>query len=144
MSLVKAQVKDFMTSKRTLVRSDDSICETIRKVSEDTETTITCVLDDQNRLIGVITPKELLRTIELSEFHTNRYAFYEGSEVLRFLEARTAGDIMRGPVSVKREDAITDAVNIMLNMGVYEVPVVDEDDRVVGEVNLFTILRKIE
>jgi CBS domain-containing protein len=47
---------------------------------------------------------------------------------------------MSPPVSVKPEDGVDKAIDIMLDKGFYEVPVVDEQGKIVGLINYFSII----
>jgi predicted transcriptional regulator len=47
---------------------------------------------------------------------------------------------MSSPVSVNPGDGVEKAINIMLDKGFYEVPVVDEHGKMIGEVNYFSII----
>jgi len=103
---------------------------------------LACVVDEQNRLRGVITPKELLKVIEVREYGATRSPFFEGPEVLHLLTSRYAEDIMTGPISVKADDEIEKAINVMLDEGFYEVPITDKDGKLIGEINYFGIITK--
>lgn len=101
---------------------------------------LACVLDEEGKLKGIITPKEVLRAVEIREFGTIRRPFFEGPEILRILSSKYAKDIMSSPVSVKPEDSVDKAINIMLDKGFYEVPVVDEQEKMLGVINYFGII----
>jgi len=133
-------VKDLMVSKFVKVVEEDQISQVIIKIAEDKETMLACVLDEEGKLKGIITPKEVLRAVEIREFGTIRRPFFEGPEILRVLSSKYAKDIMRPPVSVKPEDSVDKAINIMLDKGFYEVPVVDEQEKMVGVINYFSII----
>lgn len=137
---MKKNVKDLMSSKFVKVAEQDQISQVVVKIAEDKETMLACVLDEEGRLKGIITPKEVLRAVEIQEFGTIRRPFFEGPEILRILSSKYAKDIMSSPVSVKPEDSIDKAIDIMLDKGFYEVPVVDEQGKIVGLINYFSII----
>lgn len=137
---MKKNVKDLMSSKFVKVAEQDQISQVVVKIAEDKETMLACVLDEEGRLKGIITPKEALRAVEIREFGTIRRPFFEGSEILRILSSKYAKDIMSPPVSVKPEDSVDKAIDIMLDKGFYEVPVVDEQGKIVGLINYFSII----
>ncbi len=139
---MKKTVKELATNKCVKVNQKDRIYETIEKIAEDKETMLACVVDEQNRLRGVITPKELLKVIEVREYGATRSPFFEGPEVLHLLTSRYAEDIMTGPISVKADDEIEKAINVMLDEGFYEVPITDKDGKLIGEINYFGIITK--
>ena len=47
---------------------------------------------------------------------------------------------MSAPISVNVNDKVDDAINTMLDHGFYELPVVDKDRKVIGEISYFDIL----
>ncbi|MFQ5988078.1 MAG: CBS domain-containing protein [Dehalococcoidia bacterium] len=137
---MKKMVKELMVEKLVKIREKDRIYEAVEKIAEDKETMIACVVDGENRLKGIITPREVLKSVEVCEYGTIRYPFFEGPEVLHLLTSKYAGDIMGPPISVKADDEIEKAISIMLDEGFYEVPVVDEEGKVIGEINYFGII----
>jgi CBS-domain-containing membrane protein len=137
---MKKNVKDLMSSKFVKVAEQDQISQVVVKIAKDKETMLACVLDEEGRLKGIITPKEVLRAVEIREFGTIRRPFFEGPEILRVLSSKYAKDIMSPPVSVKPEDGVDKAIDIMLDKGFYEVPVVDEQGKMVGVINYFSII----
>ncbi len=137
---MKKNVKDLMSSKFVKVAEQDQISRVVVKIAKDKETMLACVLDEEGRLKGIITPKEVLRAVEIREFGTIRRPFFEGQEILRILSSKYAKDIMSPPVSVKPEDSVDKAIDIMLDKGFYEVPVVDEQGKIVGLINYFSII----
>jgi CBS domain-containing protein len=137
---MKKLVRELMIRKFVKVHKDDRIYEVAARIAVDKETMLACVVDDEGRLEGVITPKELLKAVEVREFGTIRYLIFEGAELLGLLTSRYAEDIMSAPLCVKPDDEVEKAINIMLDEGFYEVPVVDEKGKVIGEINYFGIL----
>ena len=133
-------IKDLMTSKFVRVAEEEPLSQVVVKIAEDKETMLACVLDKEHKLKGIITPKEVLQAIELREFGTIRHPFFEGPAILHLLSSKYAKDIMSPPVSVNPDDGVEKAINIMLDKGFYEVPVVDEQGKMIGEVNYFSII----
>jgi CBS-domain-containing membrane protein len=137
---MKKNVKDLMSSKFVEVAEEDQISQVVVKIAKDKETMLACVLDEEGRLKGIITPKEVLRAVEIREFGTIRRPFFEGPEILHVLSSKYAKDIMSSPVSVNPEDSVDKAIDIMLDKGFYEVPVVDEQGKIVGLIDYFSII----
>jgi CBS domain-containing protein len=137
---MEKKVAELMTPKIVKVGEDELIYQLVIKIAEDRETMIGCVVDKQDKLKGIITPKELLQAVEVREFGVSRFPFFEGPHILHLLTSKIAKDIMDEPVSVKPEDEIEKAIDLMLDKGFYEVPVVDEEGRVIGEINYFSII----
>jgi CBS domain-containing protein len=137
---MEKSVKDLVTSKFIKVAEEDQLSQVVVKITKDKETMLACVLDKEGKLKGIITPREVLRAVEIREFGTVRHPFFMGPEVLHILTSKYAKDIMRPPVSVKPDDSLEKAINIMLDKGFYEVPVVDEQEKIIGVINYFSII----
>jgi len=136
----KKLVKEMMIKKFVEVLEDEPIYKLVEKLVEGKQAMLGCVLDRENRLKGVITPKELLEAVEVREFGHIKYPFFRGPEALRILTSKFAKDIMYPPVFVGPEDEIDKAIHIMLDRSFYEVPVVDKNGKMLGIINYFSIL----
>ena len=87
---------------------------------------MTCVVEDGNRLVGIITDGDLRRHM---------------SDALSIVE-QTAGEMMtRNPVTVERGMFAVEALNIMERRKITAVVVVDEAARVVGVLHLHALWR---
>lgn len=137
---MKKIVRELMIEKFVKVNEADRIYEAVAKIAEDRETLLACVVDEENRLKGIITPKELLKAVEVYEYGVIRRPVFSGREVLHLLTSKYARDIMSAPISVKADDDVETAIDIMLDSGFYEVPVVDGTGKVIGEINYFGII----
>ena len=87
---------------------------------------MTCVVDDDGILLGVITDGDLRRHIE------------KGSDVRRL---RAADAMTRGAVSVRRRTLAAEALNIMETRHITSIVVDDESRRVAGVVHLHDLWR---
>jgi CBS-domain-containing membrane protein len=134
------KVHELMIDKSVTVSEDEEIAEVVNKVTKDCETLLACVIDKKDRLIGIITPRELLKAAEVGEYGNVRHPFFSGREALHLLSSEHARDIMSAPVSVKPDDEVQMAIDLMLGSNLYEVPVVDKDGKVVGEINFLGII----
>ena len=129
-----------MIDKSVKVSEDEEIFEVANKVTKDSETLLVCVVDKENKLIGMITPRELLKAAEVGEYGNVRHPFFSGREALHLLTSDHARDIMSAPISVKPDDEVQMAIDLMLRSNLYEVPVVDKDGKVLGEINFLGIV----
>jgi CBS-domain-containing membrane protein len=134
------KVRELMIDKSVTVTEDEEIAEVVNKVIKDCETLLVCVVDKDDRLIGMITPRELLKAAEVGEYGNIRHPFFSGREALHLLSSDRARDIMSAPISVKPDDEVQTAIDLMLSNNLYEVPVVDKDGKVVGEINFLGIV----
>lgn len=134
------KVSEVMIGKSVKVSPEDPIFKVASTVAEDCETLLACVVDKNGKLVGIITPRELLKAAEVSGYGGVRHPFFSGREALHLLSSDYARDIMSSPVSVRPDDEVQKAIDLMLYNNLYEIPVVDEDGMVVGEVNFMGII----
>jgi CBS domain-containing protein len=85
------------------------------------------VIDHNIRVIGIVTAADILRAVR------------QGKN----LDTVSATDIMtRNPVVVKRDTEIDEIIDIMLQRVIVLVPVVDDDNKLIGVVARLDILRE--
>jgi arabinose-5-phosphate isomerase len=103
-----------------VVRTGDAMHDVIYEISRK-KLGMCCVIDDEDRLIGIITDgdlrRQMMRTPSLLE--------------------RRADDVMtRSPVTVSRETLAAEVLHILQQRKITAVVVVDEDQKVLGVVHL--------
>jgi CIC family chloride channel protein len=84
------------------------------------------VLDSSQRLVGIITLEDLM-------------AFAAEPDLDQLV---CASDIMRPAVALRRHELASRALELMLSIGVRELPVVDDDQRIVGLVDEAAIVHE--
>ena len=138
--LITKRVGDLMTTESSTVSEDMAIYEAVKKIAARPRGKIACVVDKEGKLKGLLTPRDILEALEVRRFGVFRGRFFAGPEVLHLLTSKYAKDIMSAPVSVHVNDGIREAINTMIDHGFYELPVVDEKMRVIGEIGYSEIL----
>ena len=133
-------VGELMTTECNTLSENTAIYEAVKKISSRIRGKIVCVLDKEGKLKGLLTPRDILQALEVRKFGGVRSRFFGGPEILHLLTSKYAKDIMSAPISVHVNDKVDDAINTMLDHGFYELPVVDKDRRVIGEISYFDIL----
>ena len=134
------QVRELMKTVFDKVYEDETIYEAVKKIAASEKTTIACVVDKEDRLKGLLTPRDILEALEVRDFGFVRRHFFAGPEVLHLLTSKYAKDIMSAPVSVHANDGVEEAINDMLDHGFYELPVVSEGMKVIGAISYFDII----
>jgi arabinose-5-phosphate isomerase len=109
-----------------LVKPDTRMRDVIYEMSSK-QLGMTCVVDDQNHLLGIITDGDLRRQME------------RASDVLTL----TAGDVMtRGPVTVARATLAVEALNMMEQRKITSIVVVEDgNQQVAGVVHVHDLWR---
>ncbi len=134
------QVRELMKTVFDKVSEDETIYEAVKKIAASEKTTIACVVDREGKLKGLLTPRDILEALEVRDFGFVRGRFFAGPEVLHLLTSKYAKDIMSAPIGIGANDGVEEAINTMLDHGFYELPVVDKDMKVTGEINYFDII----
>jgi CBS domain-containing protein/PII-like signaling protein len=107
------------------------------------------VVDRDRHLLGIITDGDLLRRAALSlrlglQPHLSTEQLHEQLAALRKSTA-TAADIMTQPViTVRANDKVRSTVAKMVKRGLKRLPVVDDQDRLVGLVSRLDVFRAVE
>lgn len=108
------------------------------RVLADPRTRSAYVVDDKRRLVGMIGLTQMLAAIQgsLSLFEKGRQQTRQKRVPLPF----SVEDYMVRPVTVAEDDRLLGALEKMIKHGVEDLPVVDENNSLIGELNGFEIL----
>jgi CBS domain-containing protein len=93
------------------------------------------VVDEDDKVLGVISETDLmLRQVQGSQAHSWLGRLRRGvRRSVAKSRARTAGGLMSAPaVTVRADDTVPEAARLMARRRVERLPVVDEEDRLVG------------
>ena len=116
----KPLVRDYMTKQVVSLHPDLTVREAIDRVIKEGH--VGLPVADGARLLGFLTPKELLRNVSAPD-------------------KRIRHVIAQGTVVAHPEMDIEDAARILFRMGVKELPVVDDDGSMVGIISTTDIIR---
>ena len=116
----KPLVKDYMTREVVTLHPDLTIKDAVERIVKEGH--VGLPVADGRRLLGFLTPKELLRNLATPD-------------------KRIRDIIAQGTVVAHPEMDIEDAARILFRMGVKELPVVDDEGTMVGIVSTTDIIR---
>jgi CBS-domain-containing membrane protein len=137
---MSASVKDVMTTQVVAVRQNASYKEMAVRLREHRVSAFP-VLDDQNKVIGVVSEADLLTK---EAFDGEVPGFFNG--ILRHREQAkaaglTAADMMTGPaITIGPDDTVAHAARVMFSRRVKRLPVVDQGGHLVGIVSRADVL----
>lgn len=110
-----------------------------------------CVVDKDGRFLGMIFDSDLLFAFAdqhpgIWDYFASKLPFTEQhkrhSELLKFLKAKCAADVMKSEIITVTEDTpIEDAVRLMLEHAIKRLPVVDFDGKFKGIISRESLLR---
>lgn len=131
------------------VHAGDDLLEVARRAFGQPKTRILCVLDDEERLIGLLpvlrVVEEVVARVAPEELMADITSLEAAGRFGREIAARTAGDLMLPPRVLRPDDTVGDAFAAMREERLSGLPVVDEAWRVIGYVDLLELaLRYLE
>jgi len=125
----------------SIIRPDALLTELLDKMVEDTRTRHVYVEDKQQRLLGVVRMTTVtgilfpLQTLgaEMPEPHLSHQVNLGG---------QTVRDVMnKEPRSVQADTGLQDMARVFLKEKITELPVVDKANRLIGQVNMYEIIK---
>ena len=132
-----SDIRQLITKEASLVGPEDPLTKVAEEIVRDPKTRSVYVVDEEGKLLGIITVHLLIQFL---------YYPYIPAELisydLPFLLSREpkAGDIMQPPVWARDDESVTDVLVKMFKHGLEELPVVDDEMRVVGDLNILEFI----
>lgn len=127
-------VKDVMTPQVVTIHADGTLREAAERMLEHGINGLP-VVDDEERLVGVIGLKDILRAPTPSVARATVSRLKQIGDIARHLDSRRVKQVMATRVwSVKEDEPLMSAIAIMVNEGLHPVPVL-RDGELVGVVS---------
>ena len=136
-----AQVSDIVIRHRDrhlpLIQQNTPITELAQAIQWHRHSRQLYVVDEQERLLGNITLGRLVMYI----FASSHGASMNRRHVMGLITCKTAGDLMtEGTLSARMDDKVEEVLETMVSENVEEVPVIDEEGRVIGDLTMVDLL----
>ncbi len=131
-------VKDKITREAAVVREDSTLRDITRALLEDPKTQAVYVVNSEGKLVGIITI-HLITQYAYSEHIPPEYLQFRIDTIMG--EKATAADIMLPPVFVKEDDDLGAAFAKMFENQLAELPVVNEELKIVGDLHQLELLK---
>ena len=97
-----------------------------------------CVVDDENRLKGIINRKRIFQSVFLHHLTPNLLV----SKLYTLINAKRAKDLMISQFyAVKENEEIDSVIEKMILNDLYEIPVLDDEEHLKGTLSWTTILK---
>jgi len=148
----KTLVKEIMLpSSRTLAaRESDAVETAVRRFVHQPDVHSLFVVDERNNLKGLVKLHYILNWVKLklgmdiADRTSIRVAgTFQAFEVMRLCQSQTIGDILSPAVEVKPDQTLEQALHILVHEQLEELPVVDNDGRLLGEIRLTQLLSRM-
>jgi CBS domain-containing protein len=139
-----AETDRILRMEPVVVAGGASLRETAELAVENTGCRVLAVVDTDGRLVGVLPVRVLVNDVFLKlvpeEFLGEITDLESAHKYAEHVGARTAGDIMLPPISVRLEDTVRDAFERMHDGHLNGLPIVDGEGRVAGYVDQLELL----
>ncbi|UCH85436.1 MAG: CBS domain-containing protein [Candidatus Latescibacterota bacterium] len=130
------KVTDYMTRKVISVKPETGVREAFFKMKEHHIRHLP-VVDDDNRLIGIVSDRELRRPEWVDESIDITHVYYLDDEI-------TVGDVMIKRVHViSTRDTLRRAVRLLLENHIGAAPVLDKKGALVGMLSAVDLMRAL-
>lgn len=126
-----------VTPDADLVGVDTSIEDIIEIISQNPAARSVYVVDEEEKLVGIISVKEILNIMGAKHLKKRSFALAHG------ILAKTAADIMRDPEFVGPDDDLEEALKMSVVHNIEDLPVVDEG-KVIGNLDCFELIKGIK
>ncbi len=135
-SLRVKSVRTLITKSASTVKKDADAMEIARAIVKDPKTRSVYVVDGDNKLLGIIPVINFTQYL-FYEYVPDEFLYYKA---VMPIEEITAEDIMLPPVYVKEDDTLDTAFQKMFSENLKELPVVDDEMHVIGDLNILELV----
>ena len=128
------------TTKASAVSKNATLREAVEAMVENSETRKVYVLDDDGKLVGTITLETLLRQAGY-RFGVRKVGVTSFLRMLAEISDEKVTDVMGKPVKVLLDEMIVNVTRLMVENHLNDLPIVDSQNKLVGELNGLDILK---
>ena len=130
-------IMNLVTQTAAVVKETDTLDKVLEEMVKDPKTQSVYVVNDRNQLAGIITLNIAIQYL-YNEYIPPEYLEFdisviEGTKV-------DAKEIMLPPIYVKKSDRISEAFKKMFKYHVNELPVVDDNMYIIGDLNALELV----
>ena len=125
----------------TMAKANDKIDDVLKKIIEDPRTRHAYITDNSGKLIGSLRINNIIAYMFPDTVFIEEYGSIPVSSFVDYSNAKYVKDIMNtDPSYLFEESTLQEMVQIMLSEKVNELPVVDKELKVIGEVNILELI----
>ncbi len=131
------QARELITPHPSIIGANAPAVQAAEAILRDPQTRAIYVVDRESKLIGMIDIRRLLKHFLPQMFGVD----VMGEGALESLHGEKAKDLIADtPIYVSEEDDLESAVKLMVENELDELPVVDKNLIIIGELNILEIL----
>jgi Mg/Co/Ni transporter MgtE len=135
------EIRELLVKDPTIVSEDELITNVIKDIIANPISRHAYVVDSEKRIVGSIKINSIINYLfPFESFWKNE----DHTNYLNMFDIEKASEIMvKDFHSVKDDSPLTEMVEIMLKEKINELPVVDNENHIIGEVNIMELLKFI-
>jgi len=132
------EARTLITLRPSIISEEAPLQEVVRAIIDDPKHRALYVVDKNSKLIGTVDLRRLTRHIFPHFFEEDLI----GRGIIDFVSSETAKDLIpHPPACVTDDDDLETAFRRMMENKLEEIPVVDKDMKVVGDLNLLELFK---
>lgn len=134
------KVKDLLPFSRTrpaVITAEAGLRQVAEKMIEDPKAREVYVVDEEERLVGVITLRRLMHWVFSSQLSSDT----SPTALLELIGSETAGDLaLRKPVYIHADDSVEKLLQVIFRYDLNEIPVISHEGYIVNNLNMLEVL----
>ncbi|MCF6174560.1 MAG: CBS domain-containing protein [Victivallaceae bacterium] len=135
-----SEVRNLIVKKPTTIKLNANMDELLKKVNEDLKTRHVYVVDDDNRLVGSVRMNSIVQYLFPMAAVLSSGVTSTTKLNVNLFSVKVADLMKQDPFSVKESTSLSKMAIIMIKEQINELPVVDEDMTLIGQVNVYEII----
>jgi CBS domain-containing protein len=134
------KIRNIITSEASIVDEDASLLDVAEIMVKDPKTRAVYVVDREKNLKGIISLMTLVEHIFYEYIPEEFSTCLGGYDIIKMMNTKKAKEIMLPVSYVKDDENLKSAFRKMFNNKLNELPVVDNNLKVIGDLNMLEIL----
>lgn len=132
-------VFEILTEKPIIVKEDSTLKDAVVAITKNSTSRKVYVVDTDGKLKGVITIETLLQHVgyKVGVREAGMISFFK---FLSSMFDEDITEIMDKPVTVNKRHKVLDALQLMVEYHLNDLPIIDDEDRIIGELHSLDIL----
>lgn len=137
--LMVEDVYEIMIGKPAIVKEDALLKDAVDAITQNMISRKVYVVDEEGKLKGMITIETLLRQVgyRVGVREAGVISFFKS---LNSMFKENVTEFMEKPVTITNRHKLLDALRMMVEYHLNDLPVIDDEDKIIGELNSLEIL----
>jgi len=142
------KVKDVMSKDIKKISPEATVKETLQELFNMKRTGF-LVIDEENKLVGVVTEKDILKNILPSYLkNVGRFIYEENpkgikNKIVELFKLKVKDIMFKDVVSVNEDTTLCEVAHVMVAQNIRQMPVVDKQGKVVGVIGRHEVVKKL-